>query len=185
MALKKEAYLALEDVVGPEYITDEPAILDSYCYVWGNQIWFGDKFSPRPDAVILPGSTEEVQAIVKVCNRYGVKYRAHATGHSPMGISAPATPGGFMPMDLRRMNRILDIDEKNMHAVVEPYVATGHLIMECIKRGVRPFASGGGPSLSVIAGTCCFAGGGPATVSVGYGAALVWVLNGFYLTERY
>ena len=32
MALKREAYLALEDIVGPEYITEEPAVLDGYCW---------------------------------------------------------------------------------------------------------------------------------------------------------
>ena len=32
MALEREAYRALEDIVGPEYITEEPAVLDGYCW---------------------------------------------------------------------------------------------------------------------------------------------------------
>ena len=35
MALEREAYQALEDIVGPEYITEEPAVLDGYCFLLG------------------------------------------------------------------------------------------------------------------------------------------------------
>jgi len=117
MTLSNKAYEALEDIVGSEYISREPADLDSYCFVWGNELLFGDKFSPRPPAVILPGNTEEVQGIVKVCNRFGLKYRAHATGFEVAALSSE-TP--FIPIDLRRMNRIVEIDPKNRIAVVEP-----------------------------------------------------------------
>ena len=34
MALSKEAYQALEDIVGPENISEDPAILDSYAFQW-------------------------------------------------------------------------------------------------------------------------------------------------------
>ena len=40
MALKREAYLALEDIVGPEYITEEPAVLDGYCFYLGERSYF-------------------------------------------------------------------------------------------------------------------------------------------------
>ena len=32
MALERDAYQALEDIVGPEYIIEEPAVLDGYCW---------------------------------------------------------------------------------------------------------------------------------------------------------
>ena len=52
--LKPDVYRALEDIVGEEYISREPSVLDSYCFVWGNELLYeGDKFSPRPLAVIL------------------------------------------------------------------------------------------------------------------------------------
>jgi FAD/FMN-containing dehydrogenase len=37
-------------------------------------------FMPRPVAVLMPGSTEEIQAIVKTCNRYKVKVKPCSTG---------------------------------------------------------------------------------------------------------
>lgn len=176
--LDPEAYKALEDIVGPDYISQEPAILDGYCFVWGNELLYnGDKFSPRPLAVILPGSTEEVQAIVRVCNRYGIKFRPHA---SAFEIIALAAPEGFLPMDLRRMNRILEIDEKNMYAVVEPFVSQLELNHEAIKKGLRPNSFGAGGSISMVASACCHFGSGSTNVSAGYGGMLAlgveWVL---------
>ena len=74
MALKAEIYRALEDVVGPENISEDPVILDSYA--WRSGLLAGtDKFVPRFEAVTLPQNTEEVQAIVKLCNRYKIQLR--------------------------------------------------------------------------------------------------------------
>ena len=64
MKLGKEVYQALEDIVGPEYITQEPVILDTYNQVWGNKFFFDEKHSTRPAAVLLPATTQEVQEIV-------------------------------------------------------------------------------------------------------------------------
>jgi len=176
--LKPDVYRALEDIVGEAYISQEPAILDSYCFVWGNELLYdGDKFSPRPLAVVLPGNTEEVQAIVRLCNQYGVKFRPHASGFEITALSAPK---GFLPMDLRRMDRILEIDEKNMYAVVEPYVSQRILMLAANKKGLRTNAFGAGGSISMIASACCHAGIGATNISAGHGGQLAlgveWVL---------
>ena len=80
MKLAKEAYQALEDIVGPEYITQEPIILDTYNQVIGNKFFFDQKHSPRPAAVLLPTTTEEIQSAVKVCNKYGILFKAFSSG---------------------------------------------------------------------------------------------------------
>ena len=177
MTISDEAYKALEDIVGSKYISREPADLDSYCFVWGNELLFGDKFSPRPPAVIMPENTEEVQAIVKTCNRFGLKYRAHATGFEVAALSSD-TP--FIPIDLRRMNRIVEIDKRNRIAVVEPYVSQAKLFLETRKLGLRPNMLSSGPSCSVIAGTAAHFGSGASNISTDYGSrnllGVEWVL---------
>jgi len=176
MALEREAYRALEDIVGSKFLTEEPAILDGYCFVWGNEMFFGDKFSPRPHAVILPGSTEEVQAVVKVCNRFGVIYKAHASGFCSAALAGSES---FLSIDLRRMNRILEIDEKNMYAVVEPYVSAGELLIETMKKGLRSY-SGCSPTASPVASATVYIGLSPSQISGGYGGrtplGVEWVL---------
>ncbi len=177
MTISNEAYKALEDIVGSEYISRDPADLDSYCFVWGNELLYGDKFSPRPPAVIMPGSTEEVSAIVKTCNRFGLKYRAHASGFEVAALSSD-TP--FIPIDLRRMNRIVEIDAKNRIAVVEPYVSQLKLFLETRKVGLRPLMLSSGPSCSVASGTAAHYGSGASNISTDYGARNLlgaeWVL---------
>ena len=177
MTISNEAYKALEDIVGSEYISREPADLDSYCFVWGNELLYGDKFSPRPPAVIMPENTAEVSAIVKTCNRFGLKYRAHATGFEVAALSSE-TP--FIPIDLRRMNRIVEIDAKNRIAVVEPYVSQTKLFLETRKLGLRPLMLSSGPSCSVVAGCAAHFGSGACNISTDYGSRNLlgaeWVL---------
>jgi len=178
MSFTKDTYQALEDIVGSEYITQNPEVLDTYCFVWGTELMTnGDKFSTRPHAVIMPETVEEIQAIVRVCNRYNVKYKAFATGFEVVALTA-AEP--FLPIDLRRMNRIIEIDEKNRIAVVEPYVSQAELFVETIKKGLRPNVLGAGPSASILTGTAAHMGSGPQSISTDYGGrnllGVEWVL---------
>lgn len=176
--INPDTYKALEDIVGPEYISREPVICDTYCFTFGLELVFDhSKFAIRPLAVILPASTYEVQAIVKVCNRYRIKFKAHSTGFGPSGM-AGSEP--FLSIDLRRMNRIITIDERNMYAVVEPYVSFGILMDTAMKKGLRVYQIGAGPSCSVLANATSMNGFGTVNVSAGFGGhtplAVEWVL---------
>ena len=131
MALSKDIYSAFEDVVGAEYICDDPVIIPSY---------HATEFA----AVILPKNTAEVQAIVKLCNRYKVQFRPVCTGWTG------TFQEGFLYLDLRRMNRIIEINEKNMYAVVEPYVISAQLQAELMKRGLHFNVKGAGTNCSAM-----------------------------------
>ena len=131
MKLFKEEYKALENVVGAEYITREPVIMDTYNQVWGNKFFFDEKHSVRPAAVLLPASTREVAEAVRVCNKYGILFKAFSSGFEYLSLSLAQNKG--ILFDLRRMDRILEIDTKNMRAVVEPYVSVYRLQLEAAK----------------------------------------------------
>jgi glycolate oxidase len=74
-----------------------------------------------PELVVLPGSTEEVQAVVRACHRERVPFVARGAG---TGLSGGATPlAGGVVASLARMNRILEIDLESQRVVVEPGVA--------------------------------------------------------------
>jgi glycolate oxidase len=165
MALLREVYEALEEIVGPDNITEEPATLDSYAYQWMAElvtdVTDGGKFFDRAEAVLMPGSTEDVQAIVKACNRHKLKFHVFSTGWGPWAASPSE---GQILLDLRRMDRILEIDEQNMFAVVEPYVVAGQLQAEAMKVGLNNHISGAGAGTSVLANACCFQGGGPDVI---------------------
>ncbi len=145
--ISDEAYKELEDAVGPENVSREPAVLD--CYSW--QPFANDnpeRWVTRPVAVALPGSTEEVQALVKALGRHGLKFKAFSTG---WGAYSSPTSDNVVQVDLRRMDRIIDIDEKNMYAVLEPYVCGAQLQAEAMKVGLNTHIIGAGPSCSPLA----------------------------------
>ena len=74
-----------------------------------------------PELVVLPGSTEDVQTVVRACSREGVPFVARGAG---TGLSGGATPiAGGVVVSLARMNRILEIDLDSQRVVVEPGVA--------------------------------------------------------------
>ncbi len=131
MALKKDIYKAFEDVVGEDNISNDPAIMPAY---------YGIDFG----AVILPKDTDEVQAIMKLINRHKLKFGTGSTGW--MGMLPPKS----IFLDLRRMDRIIEINEKNMYAVVEPYVISAQLQAELMKRGLNCNIKGAGSNCSAI-----------------------------------
>lgn len=144
MPLNKEAYQALESIVGKEYISDDPVILDSYARRSGMAAG-PNTFVTRYEAIIMPQSTEEIQKLVKTCNRFNVKFKASSTGWG--FFSDPIGPGSVQ-LDLRRMNRILEINEKQMYTVVEPYVIGAELQAEVMKHGMLSNVIGAGSNCS-------------------------------------
>ena len=115
--------------------------------------------------VLLPGSTEEVQAIVRLCNKYKIKYKAASTFWS--GQAYPSHDDTIQ-LDMRRMDRILEIDEKNMYAVVEPGVIAATLQAEAMKVGLNTHIAGSGCSCSVLAGATSYFGSGPGNLYGGW-----------------
>lgn len=186
MALPRGVYRELEDILRPENISENPAVLDGYVrafdVVCSHQPGFPEKvtpytFTPRPEAVVLPGSTEEVQAILKLCNRRGIKCKAFGTGY---GTWALAGSEGVIILDLRRMNRILEIDEKNMYIVVEPYVSFAQVQAEAMKRGLNCHVISAGAQTSFLASHTSVGGGAFQSHGLGYSGrkllGVEWVL---------
>lgn len=145
--ISDEAYRDFQEAIGDENVSREPAVLDGYAW----QPNLNDdpmNFITRPEAVVLPGSTEDVQLIVRLCNKHGLKFKAFSTG---WGCVSGPTSEGVVQIDLRRMDRILEIDEKNMYAVVEPYVSGAQLQAEAMKVGLNTHIIGAGPNCSPLA----------------------------------
>jgi hypothetical protein len=169
MTLPRPVYRALEDILGPENISDDPAVLDSYRYSLAHTaIHLGpyyDTFTPRGAAVLLPGTTQEVQAIVQLCNQHRIKFKASSTFWSAQGYPSE---DDTLQLDMRRMDRILEIDEKNMFAVVEPGVIGATLQAEAMKVGLNAHLPGSGCSCSILATATSYFGSGPSNLYGGW-----------------
>jgi 4-cresol dehydrogenase (hydroxylating) len=90
---------------------------------------FRDPFQPASwdtylaSAVVLPETTEEVQAIVRIANEHGIPLWTHSTGkNNGYGGAAPGYSGA-VTVSLRRMKKVLEINEELAYVVVEPGVS--------------------------------------------------------------
>ena len=81
-----------------------------------------DEALHQPSGAVAPANVEEIQAILKVANHYRIPLWVISTGKNlGYGSAAPATAGQVV-LDLKRMNRILEVDEEMGTALVEPGV---------------------------------------------------------------
>jgi glycolate oxidase len=78
------------------------------------------QYAVTPGAVVLPATTEEVQAIVRACHADGVPWVARGAGSGLSGGALPVADG--LLISLTRMRRILEVDLDNQRVVVEPGV---------------------------------------------------------------
>jgi len=156
----------LTALLGEHWVATDPCVLDTYAWQMNAETVVDGRFLPRYRAIVLPADTGEVAAVVKLCNRRKVQYKATATGQGPW--NGPANEDAAIQIDLRRLNRILEIDERNLYAVVEPYVTNNQLQTECMKRGLNCHIVGAGGQASQLASATSFNGHGPDGISMGF-----------------
>ena len=115
MALSTAFVDELRSALGGEHVITEPEQL---------RVYECDGLTGHravPELVALPGSTEDVQTVLRACHRERVPFVPRGAG---TGLSGGATPvAGGVVVSLARMNRILEIDLPSQRIVVEPGVA--------------------------------------------------------------
>jgi len=151
MAISKEAYKVMEAIVGGEYISSDPVVCEGYRSGPGGYeagLGYERVMTKIPGCVIMPLTTEEVQKIVRVCNRYKVPYVPYSTGW--YGPRSHCHVEDELLIDLKRMDDF-EIDEKHLYAVVGSGVIYSQLQEEAMKRGMYIIVGGGGSQCSAIA----------------------------------
>ncbi len=130
----------LAEALGAEWVSDDPAILIGYSRDQGPLP------ARYPHLVVMPQSSEEVAEVYRVANECGVDVIPMGTGLTTMGLHIPMY-GGIV-MDLRRMDRILEVDGENMFMVIQPGVNYLAAQVEAQKVGCRVL----NPSTAATAG---------------------------------
>ena len=102
----------LKKALGDEWATDSPSILCGYAR---DQSMTPASYS---HLIVMPASVEDVQAVYKIANEFLIDVIPYGTGLTTAGLALPAYGG--ITMDLRRMDKIVELDGENMFATIEP-----------------------------------------------------------------
>jgi glycolate oxidase len=162
-----DVFEALKKIVGDAYILADEENLQRYGHDETEELLF------LPEVVLKPGSTEEISAIMKLCNAHRIPVTPRGAG---TGLSGGALPhlGGVL-LSTERLNTILHIDERNLQVTTEPGVIT-EVLQDAVKARhlfYPPDPSSRGSCF--IGGNIAENSGGPKAVK--YGVVKDYVLN--------
>lgn len=128
-------------------------------------------FRHMPVAVLLPETTEQVQAIMRICHREQIPFVARGAGTGLSGGALPYEKG--IVISLARMNRILDIDFVNQRVVVEPGVINAQVTQQVTGRGYFYAPDPSSQSVCTIGGNVAENAGGAHCLKYGFTATHV------------
>ncbi len=114
VARRAEIVAALRRAIGEDSVIADAASLTAYDSDGLNA------YRQLPLVVVLPRTTADVQATLRLCNAMGVKVVPRGAGTSLSGGSLPL--GDAVTIGMGRFNKILDVDLPNRCAVVQPGV---------------------------------------------------------------
>jgi glycolate oxidase len=146
----------LAAVLPPDRLTTDPEVLESYAHddaEWAE--W------SLPACLVRPRTPEEVQAVVKACLRHDTAVVARGAG---TGLSGGANAlAGCVVISLERMNAVLEVDELERLAVVQPGVVNDDLRARVAENGLwyppdpasSPWSTIGGNVATNAGGVCC------------------------------
>jgi glycolate oxidase len=148
----------LQKIVGERYVLVENE--DKIVYEQDGSI-----FQVVPEIVALPGTVDEVAAVVKAAEETGVAIVPRGSGTGLAGGAVPAE-GGIV-LSLARLNRILKIDLENQIAVVEPGVINIEVTQAVAKDGLFYAPDPSSQTACSVGGNVANNSGGPHTLAYG------------------
>src|ERR1700676_260988 len=123
-------------------------------------------FRAMPQAVLLPSSTAEVRAILRLCHRERIPFVARGSGTGLSGGALPVENG--IVISLSRMNRILEVDLPNARVVVEPGVINLDVTARVLPQGYFYAPDPSSQSICSIGGNVAENSGGAHCLKYGF-----------------
>ncbi|TKJ30660.1 MAG: glycolate oxidase subunit GlcD [Chloroflexi bacterium B3_Chlor] len=156
--VKPESVEELKALVGEENVLTSPEEL--LCYSYDSTV-----LQHLPEIVVLPYTTQEVAATVKLADREKIPIVPRGAGTNLAGGTIPIQ-GGIV-LSLTRMTQILEIDTINMVAVVQPGVVTGKLQAEVARKGLYYPPDPASLKVTTLGGNVAMNAGGPHALKYG------------------
>lgn len=122
----KKLLASLQEIVGREFVTTDP--FATFAYSQDTSVFGGT----QAEAVVRPGSTEEVSRIMVLAYQHRISVVVRGGGSSIYG-QPKGVPGVNLLIDMTRMNRILDLNHENMTVTAQAGIIMGKLQHACNK----------------------------------------------------
>jgi glycolate oxidase len=158
---------AIKTIVGDDAVVSNHADLEKYSHDETEDLHF------YPEVVVKPKSPEEISALLKLCNEKVIPVTVRGAGTGLSGGALPVKGGLLIAME--RFNHILNIDEANLQATVEPGVVTETFIDAVAEKGLLYPVDPASKGSCFIGGNVSHGSGGPRVVK--YGTIREYVLN--------
>ncbi len=126
-----------------------------------------------PEVVAKPKTTQEVSALMQLCNENLIPVTPRGAGTGLSGGALPVMGGLLIAME--RFNQVLDIDEENLQATVEPGVITEEFMNRVAEKGLLYPVDPASKGSCFIGGNVSHGSGGPRVVK--YGTIREYILN--------
>jgi len=139
-------------IVGAEHVRDDPGALEAYSRD------ATPLFRHKPDFVCSPGSTAEIQEVLKLAGETQTPVTVRGAGTNLSAATVPQLGGIVLVMT--RMNRLLEIDTANLVAVTQPGVPTARLADAAAAKGLLYPPDPGSRTTSTIGGNVGTCAGG-------------------------
>jgi glycolate oxidase len=169
--LTPELLVAFQDIVGEEHmLTSAHPDADEYGRYGRDHT---EDLNYQPDVVLRPANAEEISRIVRLCHEHRIPVTPRGAGTGLSGGALPAHHG--VVLSTERLNRIIQIDERNLQATVEPGV-----VNEAFQNAVKEVGLFYPPDPAskgscFLGGNLAHSSGGPKAVK--YGTTRDYVLN--------
>ena len=148
----------IHELLGPRGYLDRPEDLTLYEYD-------GSVDKARPELVVFPQTAEDVAAIVRISNQFGIPIVGRGAG---TGLSGGAIPrAGGIVISFARMNRVLRIELENERAVLEPGVVNIEITQAVERQGYFYAPDPSSQKACTIGGNVAENAGGPHTLAYG------------------
>jgi alkyldihydroxyacetonephosphate synthase len=169
-------YSELADAVGPEHVLTAEADRLAYSVdiMWIPQMWVDQGLvPPMPDFVVLPGTVEEVARIVRIASRHRMPAIACGGQSGSQGGTLPIYGG--ITVDIKRLNRILDISQQSCTVTAQAGINGQHLEWELNREGLTLGHYPASQHTATLGGYLAARGSG--VLSTKYGKAEDMVVN--------
>ncbi len=161
----KDIFEDLKVIAGPR-VTASPSEL--YCYASDASLVQG-----LPDYIVRPMNASEVSSILRLCSERGIPVTPRGAGTGLCGGASPVRGG--VVLDMSGMNRILEIDIRNLQVIIEPGVVQERLNSALKPHGFFFPPDPGSSAMCTIGGMISYNSSGMRSVK--YGTTRSYVLD--------